>query len=774
MQRVIFIFIISTLTLFAQLSAPGVEQIFGGRIVGITGYATSSNTSRIFITTESANSAFYADVSYSSSSATITRFTVFPSMDDSKNLGAGINKVDAHDLSGRLFFIYNGYVYSSGVADTSITKVADIMASDFVIENNTLLILSGSNMFFGTLDASGSFIPSTGAPKSVPLTGGMTRIAINPSNRLVYIFQEGTTPTLAKSTNDFDSLDTAVFTNLGVPSLYPADMWKGFGISPSGRLFLGGHDADSKIIAYSDDEATYFSYDSFIAGVSSPVFDFSIAGTDTMVYYAAMYSTNHGNSWTNFGNLGQETHPNDGAVFADPATSNDSLVYLTTDEGIGMSVNSGRRIYEINTGIEAVQVADIDMTSDKKTAWIASKSGVRKVTNYTTSPIWTNALFPQDDGSPYFSAEMRAGDTNTVYVGNVRVKKTTDGGGSWSQVFTAEASPYNLGAGTFIDAIEVCDFAPSIVMAGYNSPFSDKGGLFVSTDDGANWSQILISASTSGQDVDVTDILFINEGSDTVAYVSAEYPNGYSVYKVKKSGSSWSVSQDMSSAHTSTGTAIVVTINDLEKSSTADTLFASGTDAGTNHPVVYYKAFSGTNKWTPLPVSGFPFSTGKRATAVTYGIDTLYVAVDADIYYLPKGSASWTLGYSYPVGTMINFIFYDDLLVGTGTGLYGHHGLKPNSNAGGKNTPVNFALSQNYPNPFNPSTTITYALSQESKVSLKVFSMLGEEVATLVNAQQIAGSYTVRFDATSLPSGVYIYTLTAGSFSQTKKMMLLK
>lgn len=95
------------------------------------------------------------------------------------------------------------------------------------------------------------------------------------------------------------------------------------------------------------------------------------------------------------------------------------------------------------------------------------------------------------------------------------------------------------------------------------------------------------------------------------------------------------------------------------------------------------------------------------------------------------------------------------------------------------NVPAEFNLAQNYPNPFNPSTVISYTVPKESFVTLKVYNLLGQEVASLVNEEQPSGSYKVDFSAsgisgTNLTSGVYLYTLTAGSFVQTRKMMLLK
>jgi hypothetical protein len=90
------------------------------------------------------------------------------------------------------------------------------------------------------------------------------------------------------------------------------------------------------------------------------------------------------------------------------------------------------------------------------------------------------------------------------------------------------------------------------------------------------------------------------------------------------------------------------------------------------------------------------------------------------------------------------------------------------------NTVSSFELQQNYPNPFNPSTSITFNLANKNLVNLKVFDVLGREVATLVNEVKEAGSHTVDFDASKLASGMYIYTLTSGNFTATKKMMFLK
>ena len=96
------------------------------------------------------------------------------------------------------------------------------------------------------------------------------------------------------------------------------------------------------------------------------------------------------------------------------------------------------------------------------------------------------------------------------------------------------------------------------------------------------------------------------------------------------------------------------------------------------------------------------------------------------------------------------------------------------SNEFENNQPQKFELSQNYPNPFNPSTQIQYALPEATQVTLEVFNSVGQKVMELVNGQKSAGYHTATFDASGLSSGVYLYKLTTPSFTETKKMLLIK
>jgi hypothetical protein len=106
----------------------------------------------------------------------------------------------------------------------------------------------------------------------------------------------------------------------------------------------------------------------------------------------------------------------------------------------------------------------------------------------------------------------------------------------------------------------------------------------------------------------------------------------------------------------------------------------------------------------------------------------------------------------------------------------------PTSVEPGSTLPTNFELSQNYPNPFNPSTKIIYTIpsviasgtKQSQLVTLKVFDILGNEVATLVNEEKVPGIHEIEFSAVNLASGIYIYHLRASEFTDTKKMVLLR
>ena len=176
--------------------------------------------------------------------------------------------------------------------------------------------------------------------------------------------------------------------------------------------------------------------------------------------------------------------------------------------------------------------------------------------------------------------------------------------------------------------------------------------------------------------------------------------------------------------------------------------------------------------------------------------DSLYIRTDSDTTldidislfdasnnYLASAytrqSSSEILGYSNSSG---NTSFYIHVHRYEGYGSYGikvsstypHNSVTDVKKEKIESVPTLFSLYQNYPNPFNAETTIKYDLPQNSNVTLKVYDILGNEVAVLVNKQQTAGVYSINFKAENLSSGIYFYKIEAGKFTQTKKLLLMK
>lgn len=180
----------------------------------------------------------------------------------------------------------------------------------------------------------------------------------------------------------------------------------------------------------------------------------------------------------------------------------------------------------------------------------------------------------------------------------------------------------------------------------------------------------------------------------------------------------------------------------------------SAFDIGSEHVAINTFAVSGTNIFVGTNGRGIFLSTNNGASwrpvstgsVWNYEITALAVA-DTYVYAGIMGTGVW----KRPISEMI-------------TGAEEEHSVLPHG----------FWLEQNYPNPFNPSTTIKFQIPKSSFITLKVFDLLGREVVTLVNEEMTPGSYNRRFDGSGLASGVYQYRLQAGSYTQTRKLILQK
>ena len=195
------------------------------------------------------------------------------------------------------------------------------------------------------------------------------------------------------------------------------------------------------------------------------------------------------------------------------------------------------------------------------------------------------------------------------------------------------------------------------------------------------------------------------------------------------------------------------------------------------------KTTDGGANWNYVTNSGInPLERSKAVFFIDANIgwiSTKDVAGNAVIQHTTDGGSSW-VQQSVPVndqyGNRVYSIFFVDAqngwLTTSGTQICRYTGT---TNVDDDINSVNeFKLEQNYPNPFNPSTSIHYTIGSSQFVKLKVYNLLGDEIVTLVDENKSAGSYQVDFNASSLTSGVYFYRLAAGSFIETKKLVLIK
>lgn len=227
-------------------------------------------------------------------------------------------------------------------------------------------------------------------------------------------------------------------------------------------------------------------------------------------------------------------------------------------------------------------------------------------------------------------------------------------------------------------------------------------------------------------------------------------------------------------------------IGNTNLSGTSSTSITTDIDGQTRHATNPYMG-ADENTDSPLPIELVSFS----GTRVEAGIELRWAtASEVDAYAFEvevstdkgltfskigevaaRGNSNIAQNYVYvvkdapPVASQYRLKMID---------VSGAYEFSNTIEVGESEVPARFALEQNYPNPFNPATSIPFSLPSQEVVKVTVFSGLGEEVAALANGTFEAGSHTLSFDASHLPSGIYWYTITAGAFTSTKKMVLMK
>ena len=196
--------------------------------------------------------------------------------------------------------------------------------------------------------------------------------------------------------------------------------------------------------------------------------------------------------------------------------------------------------------------------------------------------------------------------------------------------------------------------------------------------------------------------------------------------------------------------------------------------------------FDNSGLGTPLPVELVSFSAQASGNSVNLSWQTA-TEINSSAFEIEKeqtGTSNWQpVGEVKASGTSVSPKSYSFSDKGLKAGKLDYRIKMIDNNGSYKyssvvnvevSAPANFDLSQNYPNPFNPTTTINFQIPKTDFVSLKVYNIIGKEIATLVNQEETAGDYKVQFDTHNIASGTYFYKLTAGGVSLYKKMMVIK
>ena len=338
------------------------------------------------------------------------------------------------------------------------------------------------------------------------------------------------------------------------------------------------------------------------------------------------------------------------------------------------------------------------------------------------------------------------------------------------------------------------------------------GGVFFSSDKGNSWIgksngltvpfvalPYIVSVEKSGSNVFAGNAAAgIFRSTDSGDNWSNAYPITYSVNDIYKNQNKMyagvgpyilrSVDNGFTWTNVVTSNTSIKKIKTIPQQDQTDQIFVAGLDG-------FYYSLNNGGSWVQKDIGSVNDIAilGNNIFAVTEG----FAVFESGIVYLSTDlGVTWTnINANLPTPTKIRtlLIYGDYIYAGSSSGIVYKRKLSDvitDVEQISSNQPSEFSLDQNYPNPFNPSTKIRFVIPNEVRnlkdfssqtprndnilVTLKVYDVLGREVATLINEQKPAGSYEVKFDASDLSSGIYFYTLNAGSKNITKKMILLR
>ncbi len=450
-----------------------------------------------------------------------------------------------------------------------------------------------------------------------------------------------------------------------------------------------------------------------------------------------------------------QTHVDHHALAFDPSNSNylingdDGGIYISTNGGaiwtgpkempntqfyeIGLDYNNSQKLYGGTQDNNTLRTQTGDLNDWEP---LILGDGFYVIVDFTDPNIiyaesQNGYLQKSTDGGNYFAyarngineneptnwstpVVMDPNDHNVLYYGTDRIYRTTDGAANWTTISPdlTDGIP-----GTRLGTVTTIDVAPTnsdVIYAG-----TDDSHVWVTTDYGSDWTDI-----SSALPYRWVTRVKVDPGNENIVYVTFSGlkwhdPQSH-VFKSTNMGADWTdISSNLPDAP----------VNAFAVDNTNPDRLYLGSDVGA------FMSFNGGISWQPI-AAGLPV------------VSVYDMKIHPVENYLAIGTHGRSM-YKIDLGQIVDV-----------------------------KDPVNkveaFNLSQNYPNPFNPSTRITFTVGHSSFVTLDVYDVLGKEVAGLLNEEKSPGTYTINFNAENLSSGVYYYRIKTGSFTETRKMILLR
>lgn len=625
------------------------------------------------------------------------------------------------------------------------------------VDVNTLSAAPNGFLYAGTMTA-GVLRSTDNGETWTQVNNGLTRMEIYhiTSDQAGIVYAASYFGGVYRSTNNGDSW--APLGLIYIESLH---------VTPIGEILVGTNEG---IYRYSGSGWTSFGLsNTAVNATARNVLGHIIVGT----YFnsgSVLVSTNNGVQWTvsntglpQFASVLTLFVNSTGCIFAGlyDAMAGRMFTYSSTNHGASWSqleLPQKSTIVETTSGELYAAENGVYRSTDGGTSWQQTRYTSLSVGNLAVGA--SNALFAATSrgffrstdlgnswdvlGLPYTTL-VSANATGDVFAASYTVHRSSDGGLTWTETNTqwqsAQAVAIAVGAtGTIFSSVTRS-----------NGPCPCTMGLFRSTDNGNNWSRLTVDTLPSST---VFTSVGVHPEANEV-YVS----RGTRAYRSTNDGLTWHGVLNTPLQISSIGiTSRVVLV-------AADSgLILRSTDHGAT--------------WSSVAVTQSPIVSIVCRRGVIYAscANGVFRSTDDGMSWLPLSEGLTTMNVLSLAIDSAGYVY-----AGTGGhGVFRSSATTSVDETENSQTVIACKLEQNYPNPFNPTTTIRYSLPSHegagvrSHVMLKVFDVLGREVATLVDEDKTPGEYSLEFDASNLSSGVYIYRLSAGNLQLSRKMLLVR